>query len=68
MLQHHVHIILMAEIKVYRYMCGITSLDKIRSLEVCDNADKLQEYGLRWYGQVRRRPPDYVGNPHNNEP
>ncbi|PZC85361.1 hypothetical protein B5X24_HaOG201857 [Helicoverpa armigera] len=32
------------------------------SLGARDIADKLQESRLRWYGHVKRRPPDYVGN------
>ncbi|KAL4710002.1 hypothetical protein ACJJTC_015980 [Scirpophaga incertulas] len=32
------------------------------SLGVRDIADKLQESRLRWFGHVKRRPPDYVGN------
>ncbi|KAL4714897.1 hypothetical protein ACJJTC_012569 [Scirpophaga incertulas] len=31
-------------------------------LGVRDIADKLQESRLRWFGHVKRRPPDYVGN------
>ncbi|XP_049875557.1 uncharacterized protein LOC126373441 [Pectinophora gossypiella] len=51
-----------------RWMCGVTRLDKIRneyvrgSLGVRDVADKLQENRLRWYGHVKRRPPEYIGN------
>ncbi|XP_047984026.1 uncharacterized protein LOC125224642 [Leguminivora glycinivorella] len=54
--------------KMLRWMCGVTRLDRIRneyvrgSLGVRDIADKMQESRLRWYGHVGRRPPDYVGN------
>lgn len=66
--QKNVHTIQVAEMKMLRWMCGVTRLDKIRneyvrgSLGVRDIADKLQESRLRWYGHVKRRPPDYVGN------
>ncbi|XP_028031089.1 uncharacterized protein LOC114243697 [Bombyx mandarina] len=54
--------------KMLRWMCGVTRLDKIRNeyvrgrLGVRDIADKMQESRLRWYGHVKRKPPDYVGN------
>lgn len=66
--QKHVHTIQVAEMKMLRWMCGVTRLDKIRneyvrgSLGVRDIADKIQESRLRWYGHVKRRPPNYVGN------
>nr|XP_049693490.1 uncharacterized protein LOC126054017 [Helicoverpa armigera] len=66
--KRHIHTIQVAEMKMLRWMCGVTRLDRIRneyvrgSLGVRDVADKLQESRLRWYGHVKRRPPDYVGN------
>nr|XP_037871465.1 uncharacterized protein LOC110385414 [Bombyx mori] len=54
--------------KMLRWMCGVTRLDKIRheyvrgSLSVQDITDKMQESRLRWYGHVKRKPPDYLGN------
>ncbi|XP_028040064.1 uncharacterized protein LOC114250402 [Bombyx mandarina] len=52
--------------KMLRWMYGVTRLDKIcnvgGSLGVPDIADKMQESRLRWYGHVKKRPPDYVGN------
>ncbi|XP_059047380.1 uncharacterized protein LOC131842831 [Achroia grisella] len=66
--QKNVHTIRVAEMKMLRWMCGITRLDKIRneyvrgSLAVRDIAEKMQESRLRWYGHVKRKPPDYVGN------
>ena len=64
----HVITIQVAEMKMLRWMCGVTRLDKIRneyvrgSLGVRDVADKIQEKRLRWYGHVKRRPPEYIGN------
>lgn len=64
----NVHTIQVAEMKMLRWMCGVTRRDKIRndyvrgSLGVRDIADKMQESRLRWYGHVKRKPPDYIGN------
>ncbi|XP_049886259.1 uncharacterized protein LOC126380707 [Pectinophora gossypiella] len=66
--QRQVQTIQVAEMKILRWMCGVTMLDKIRneyvrgSLGVRDISEKLQESRLRWFGHVKRRPPDYVGN------
>ncbi|KAA5580537.1 hypothetical protein F3G14_18690 [Acinetobacter baumannii] len=66
--KRNVHTIQVAEMKMLRWMCGVTRLDKIRNeyvrgrLGVRDIADKMQESRLRWYGHVKRKPPDYVGN------
>ncbi|XP_046976347.1 uncharacterized protein LOC124542443 [Vanessa cardui] len=66
--QKNVNTIQVAEMKMLRWMCGVTRLDKIRneyvrgSMGVRDIADKMQESRLRWYGHVKRKPPDYAGN------
>ncbi|XP_048006510.1 uncharacterized protein LOC125241869 [Leguminivora glycinivorella] len=68
MKQEHVRSVQVTEMKMLRWMCGVTRLDRIRnehvrgSLGVRDIADKLQESRLRWYGHVKRRPPEYIGN------
>ena len=52
-----------AELRMLRWMCGHTRMDKIRN-EVIRNkvgvaciGDKLRETRLRWYGHVLRRDP-----------
>ncbi|XP_061718269.1 uncharacterized protein LOC133525874 [Cydia pomonella] len=67
-LGRHVQQLHVTEMKMLRWMCGVTRLDRIRnehirgSLGIRDVADKLQESRLRWYGHISRRPVDYVGN------
>ncbi|XP_063622324.1 uncharacterized protein LOC134794438 [Cydia splendana] len=67
-LGRHVQQLHVTEMKMLQWMCGVTRLDRIRnkhmrgSLGIRDVADKLQESRLRWYGHIRRRPVDYVGN------
>ena len=49
-----------AEMRMLRWMCGITKLDKIRNerlrgtTEVGDITKKVQERRLKWYGHVMR--------------
>ncbi|XP_070050175.1 uncharacterized protein [Nicotiana tomentosiformis] len=50
-----------AEIRMLRWMCGHTRLDKIRNediqkkVSVAPMDDKMREVMLRWFGHVRRR-------------
>lgn len=66
-LSRHTQELHVTEMKMLRWMCGVTRADRIRntfirgSLGVRDVADKLQESRLRWYGHVARRPENYVG-------
>ena len=55
------------EMKMLRWMCGVTKMDKIRNerirgtVKVEKISKKIQERRLQWYGHVRRREDGYVG-------
>ena len=50
-----------AEMRMLRWMCGFTKLDRIRTerirgtTKLGEMSKKVQESGLRWYGHVWRR-------------
>ncbi|XP_070043285.1 uncharacterized protein [Nicotiana tomentosiformis] len=50
-----------AEMRMLRWMCGRTKLDKIRNEDIrvkvgmAPMEDKMREARLRWFGHVRRR-------------
>ena len=52
---------MVAEIRMIRWMCGLTRLDRIRNevirslVEVAPIEEKLREMRLRWFGHVKRR-------------
>ena len=56
-----------AEMRMLRWMCGVTKLDKIRNerirgtTKVGEITKKVQERRLKWYGRVMRREEHYVG-------
>ena len=55
------------EMKMLRWMCGVTRLDEIRnekiggSTKVGEISKKVQERRMRLYGHVMRRDEEYVG-------
>ena len=52
---------MVAEMRMIRWMCGFTRLDRIRNevmrslAEVAPIEEKLRETRLRWFGHVKRR-------------
>ena len=55
---------MVAEMRMIRWMCGYTRLDRIRNgvirerVGVAPLVDKLRETRLRWFGHVKRRSVD----------
>ena len=55
-----------AELRMLRWMCGVTKLDKIRNerirgtTKVGEITKKVQETTLKWYGHVMRSEEHYV--------
>ena len=56
-----------AEMRMLRWMCGVTKLDKIRNerirgtTKVGEITKQVQERKLKWYGHVMRREQHCVG-------
>ena len=56
-----------AEMRMLRWMCGVTKLDKIRNERIRGTTKegeitkKVQERRLKWHGHVMRREEHYVG-------
>ncbi|XP_070037020.1 uncharacterized protein [Nicotiana tomentosiformis] len=57
----HIQKMKVAVMRMLRWMCEHTRLDKIRNEDIWDEVgvapmdDKMREAGLRWFGHVRRR-------------
>ena len=53
--------LMVAEMRMIRWMCGFTRLDRIRNVAIRERVgvapleDKLRESRLRWFGHVKRR-------------
>ncbi|XP_070046951.1 uncharacterized protein [Nicotiana tomentosiformis] len=60
----HVQKMKVAEMRMLRWMCGYTKLDRIRNEAIHDKVgvatieDKIREARLKWFGHVRRRSTD----------
>ena len=60
----HVQRMRVAEMRMIRWICGHTRLDRIRNevirgkVGVASIEDKMREARLRWFGHIRRRPRD----------
>ena len=58
----HVQQLSVAEMRMLRWICGHTRMDRIRNddirdrLEVAPIEEKLVQHQLRWFGHVQRRP------------
>ena len=62
--KQHTHKISVAEMRMLRWMCGKTRMDKVRNEDirslvgVAPIEDKMKENRLRWFGHIVRRPTD----------
>ena len=60
--KQHEHKIGVAEMRMLRWMCGHTRMDKIknddirRKVGIAPVAEKMREHRLRWFGHILRRP------------
>ena len=60
----HVQQLSVAEIRMLRWICGHTKMDRVQNddihdrLEVAPIEEKLVQHRLRWFGHVQRKPPE----------
>ena len=60
----HVQQLSVAEMRMLRWICGHTRMDRVRNDDIRDRLgiapieEKLIQHRLRWFGHVQRRPPE----------
>ena len=60
--RRHVQQLNVAEMRMLRWICGHTRMDRVRNDDIRDRLgvapieEKLIQYRLRWFGYVQRRP------------
>ena len=60
----HIQKMKVAEMRMLRWMCGHTRMDKIRNADIREKVgvapmeDKMREVRLRWFGHIQRRSTD----------
>ncbi|WVZ49731.1 LOW QUALITY PROTEIN: hypothetical protein U9M48_001062, partial [Paspalum notatum var. saurae] len=60
--RRHIQQLSVAEMRMLRWMCGHTRIDRVRNDEIRDRLgvapieEKLVQHRLRWFGHVQRRP------------
>ena len=62
--RRHVQQLSVAEMRMLRWICGHTRMDRVRNDDIRDRLgvapieEKLVQHRLRWFGHVQRRPSD----------
>lgn len=62
--RRHVQQMSVAEMRMLRWICGHTRMDRVRNDDIRDRLgvapieEKLVQHRLRWFGHVQRRPPE----------
>jgi hypothetical protein len=60
--RRHIQQLSVAEMRMLRWICGHTILDRVRNDDICDRLvvepieEKLIQHRLRWFGYVHWRP------------
>ena len=60
----HVQQLSVAEMRMLRWICGLTRMDRVRNdyirdrLGIAPIEEKLVQHLLRWFGHIQRRPPE----------
>ena len=65
----HVQQLSVAEMRMLRWICGYTRMDRVRNddirdhLEVASIEEKFVQHRLRWFNHVQRRPSGALWSP-----